>query len=93
QIQLMETIRGLGRTVVAAVHDLTLAAAHFDQVAVLHEGSLLTAGSPAAVLDPSTLRQVFDVEATHLTDPVTGRVHLVLGTGALPATDRRKAVS
>ena len=93
QIQLLETVRGLGRTVVAAVHDLSLAAAHFDEVAVLHDGGLLAAGEPTEVLDPDTLRRVFDVDATHLTDPATGRVHLVLGAGAVPATARRKAVS
>ncbi len=93
QIQLLETVRGLGRTVVAAVHDLSLAAAHFDEVAVLHDGGLLAAGEPTEVLDPATLRRVFDVDATHLTDPDTGRVHLVLGAGAVPATARRKAAS
>ncbi len=90
QIQLMETIRGLGRTVLAAVHDLPLAAAHFDRVAVLHEGGVLAVGEPAEVLDTETLRTVFDVQATHLTDPATGRVHLVLGAGA-PARAERLA--
>lgn len=93
QIQLLETIRGLGRTVVAAVHDLSLAAAHFDEVAVLHDGALLAVGEPTTVLDPGTLRRVYDVDATHLTDPVTGRVHLVLGPGAVPTSDCRRAVS
>jgi len=93
QIQLLETIRGLGRTVLAAVHDLTLAAAHFDEVAVLHEGRLHAVGEPADVLDPVTVKDVFDVDATHLTDPATGRLHLVLGAGTRPATARRKAVS
>lgn len=57
QIQLMETVRALGCTVLAAVHDLALAAAHFDQVAVLHEGRLLTAGPPAQALDPTTVER------------------------------------
>ncbi len=88
QIQLMETIRGLGRTVLAAVHDLPLAAAHFDRVAVLHEGGLLAVGEPAEVLDPQVLRTVFGVRATHLVDPATGRVHLVLGAGAPAPAER-----
>lgn len=93
QIQLMETIRGLGCTVLAAVHDLSLAAAHFDRVAVLHEGRLLAVGEPTSVLDPATLHRVFDVDAAHLTDPVTGRVHLVLGAGAALVTHGRRAAS
>ena len=88
QIQLMETIRGLGRSVLAAVHDLPLAAAHFDRVAVLHDGGLLAVGEPAEVLDPQTLRTVFGVQATHLVDPATGRVHLALGAGAPAPAER-----
>lgn len=88
QIQLMETIRGLGRTVLAAVHDLPLAAAHFDRVAVLHDGGVLAVGDPVQVLDRQVLRTVFDVPATHLTDPDTGRIHLVLGAGASRRAER-----
>lgn len=88
QIQLMETIRSLGCTVLAAVHDLTLAAAHFDLVAVLHDGGLHAFGPPAEVLAPELLRAVFDVRATQLTDPETGRVHLVLGPGAARNAER-----
>ena len=82
QIQLLETLRGLGCTVIAAVHDLQLAAAHFDAVAVLHDGAVHAVGQPADVLTPATVHDVFDVPATQLTDPATGRVHLVLGPGA-----------
>lgn len=92
QIQLLETVRGLGRTVLAAVHDLQLAAAHFDQIAVLHDGGLHSVGTPSQVLTPETVRDVFDVDARHLIDPVTGREHLVLGAGAAPVAPR-KAVS
>lgn len=91
QIQLMETIRGLGRTVLAAVHDLTLAAARFDRVAVLHNGGLFAAGTPGDVLDPATIKEVFEVDAAQLTDPATGRVHLALGAGAPATTAHRKA--
>ena len=93
QIQLLETIRGLGCTVIAAVHDLQLAAAHFDAVAVLHDGGLHAAGRPAQVLTPELVRTVFDVDARHLIDPATGREHLVLGAGSPPASGRREAAS
>ncbi|WP_353951792.1 ABC transporter ATP-binding protein [Knoellia sp. S7-12] len=92
QVQLMQTVRGLGRTVLAAVHDLTLAAAHFDLVAVLHEGRVLAVGPPATVLEPTLIHRVFDIDAAHLTDPVTGRTHLVLGAGAQPVTNHSKAL-
>lgn len=92
QIQLLGTVRGLGRTVLAAVHDLSLAASHFDRVAVLHEGRLHTVGTPTDVLTPALVREVFAVDALQLTDPATGRVHLTLGPGA-PVATRRKALA
>ena len=54
------------------------------------DGRLHGVGHPADVLTPEVLREVFDVEARHLTDPATGRVHLVVGAGA-PAPAHRKA--
>ncbi len=92
QVQLLETVRSLGRTVLAAVHDLTLAAAHFDRIAVLHDGRLHSVGEATRVLTPETVRQVFDIDATHLIDPATGRLHLVLGAGA-PVPAERKALA
>lgn len=89
QIQLLDTVRGLGRTVLAAVHDLSLAASHFDRVAVLHEGRLHAVGTPTDVLTTALVREVFAVDALQLTDPATGRVHLTLGPGAPVATTRK----
>lgn len=85
QIRLLETIRDLGRTVVAVMHDLSLAATYFDEVAVLHDGGLLTVGTAAEALAPAVVRSVFQVPAAHLAHPETGREHLVLGPGAVPA--------
>ncbi|MFD6893426.1 ABC transporter ATP-binding protein [Rhodococcus sp. NPDC060086] len=82
QIHLLETLRGLGCTVVAAMHDLTLAASHFDRVAVLHDGTLETCADAHDALSPATVARVFSVPATQLTDPATGRQHLVLGSDA-----------
>lgn len=82
QLQLLTTVRGLGRTVFAAMHDLSLAAAFFDDIAVLHDGGLLTVGPPSAALHPRIVEKVFDVPAARIADPTNGRHHLVLGPGA-----------
>lgn len=90
QIHLLETLRGLGCTVVAAMHDLTLAASYFDRVAVLHDGTLATYADASDALSPATVAHVFSVPATQLTDPTTGRQHLVLGSdsaGTRPHTE------
>ncbi|GAA1287360.1 ABC transporter ATP-binding protein [Saccharothrix xinjiangensis] len=85
QTRLLETLRGLGRTVVAAMHDLPLAAAYFDRVAVLHRGALRTVDTASTALAPTTVEEVFAVAAARLTDARTGHEHLVLGPGAAPS--------
>lgn len=49
--------------VIAATHDLNLAAAHADRVLILKEGKLVADGAPADVLTQACLREVFGVDA------------------------------
>jgi iron complex transport system ATP-binding protein len=52
-----------GLLVVAATHDLNLAASYADRVIVLDRGSLAADAPPRQALDPAILRSVFEVEA------------------------------
>lgn len=66
QFGLMERLAAMahdGRTVVAALHDLTLAARFADRLAVLHDGRLVASGPPRDVLSPDRLRAVFQIDA------------------------------
>ena len=60
-VGLLRRRAGDGQAVVLAVHDLNLALAVADRVAVLHEGRLLREGAPATALDPATLAAAFGV--------------------------------
>jgi iron complex transport system ATP-binding protein len=65
QEQVMVTARRLasaGACVLVILHDLNLASAYADRIAVLHKGSLVACGGPAAVLQPSLLGEVFECE-------------------------------
>jgi iron complex transport system ATP-binding protein len=62
-----------GLSVLAALHDLSLAASYADHVVVLATGGVVAAGPPAAVLTPELIRSVWGVEAHVLAHPVTGR--------------------
>ncbi|MBW6521185.1 MAG: ABC transporter ATP-binding protein [Desulfoarculaceae bacterium] len=66
-IEIMHVIRKLvreeGRTVIAAIHDLNLAAAFCDQVIVLKEGRVFSAGTVRETLTSSLIAEVFQVEA------------------------------
>ncbi len=60
---MLELVRGLtrerGLTVLAAVHDLQLAALYCDRVALMHAGRIVSQGPPEAVLTESLLLEAF----------------------------------
>jgi len=62
----MERLRGLadrGKLVIAALHDVTLAARYSTHLMALRAGRLEAFGPTAEVLTPSLLRRIFEVEA------------------------------
>jgi iron complex transport system ATP-binding protein len=61
-----------GRTAVAAVHDLDLAARFCDELLVVADGRALARGPPEEVLTADTVREAFGVEAVVVDHPVTG---------------------
>ena len=77
QIGLLSLIREAGVTVLLVLHDLNLAAAVCDHIGVLHEGALVTTGSPEQVLVPELIRAVFGVEVTVVPHPLTGDPQLL----------------
>ncbi len=78
QHDLLRTVQDLGLTVIAAIHDLGLAARYFDRVAVVHEGGLVAVGASGEVLTPDLVRRVFGVRVTRVTHPETGEPHLLV---------------
>jgi iron complex transport system ATP-binding protein len=62
-----------GTTVLAALHDLSLAAAHADAVVVLSQGRVVASGPTAETLTPELIHEVFGVEAQFVTNPLTGK--------------------
>lgn len=81
QIALMVRFRALaraGRGVLAALHDLGLAARWCDRVALLHHGRIVAAGPPAATLTAERLADVFGVTA-HLGETGSGPILVPVG--------------
>ena len=52
-----------GRSVILALHDLTLAAAYCHRIVLLHEGRVLADGPPRAVLVPDLLAKAYRITA------------------------------
>jgi len=63
QVNSLELVRGLAResrlAVLAAIHDLQLAALYCDRVVVLDRGAVVASGSPEDVLTPGVLLPAF----------------------------------
>ncbi len=75
QIEIMEIIKALARkglAVVMAVHDLNLAAAYADKIAVLHEGRIAALGMPRQVLTEELIERAFKARVQILRDPENG---------------------
>lgn len=72
QIAAMETFEALaraGRTVIASLHDLALAAQRCDRLILLDGGRVAAFGTPEQVLTADTLATVYGVEATFAAGP------------------------
>ncbi|GGL65651.1 heme ABC transporter ATP-binding protein [Halocalculus aciditolerans] len=100
QVRTLELVRDLvedGKTAVAAIHDLDLAARYCDDLLLLSDGRALAAGPPEDVLTAPRLAESFDANAVVTDDTVTGtpavtalpdagdaegRVHVVGGGGS-----------
>jgi iron complex transport system ATP-binding protein len=77
QISVLELVAGLGVTVLAALHDLNLAALFCDTVHVLAEGSLIAAGTPADVITPENVRVAYGADVLIIDHPDTGTPQLL----------------
>lgn len=72
-LTLLGELANSGATVLAALHDLNLAASFCDHVIVLAAGRVVGAGPSAETLTPELIGTVYGVEATILEHPSTGR--------------------
>jgi iron complex transport system ATP-binding protein len=71
QLELLELVRSLDITVVAALHGLDMAAAYADTVVMLCAGAVVASGTPADVLTGELVSKVFEVDCT--VDSAAGR--------------------
>lgn len=86
QFQVLDLVRALKVTTIAALHDLNLAAFYSDDLYVLKAGALVASGRPETVLTADMIRDVYGVRADVTIHPLTKRPHVVfLPQGGGPA--------
>ncbi|MCO6000104.1 ABC transporter ATP-binding protein [Actinoallomurus rhizosphaericola] len=80
RLDLLDLVRDLGLTVLAALHDLDHAAAYSDRVVVLQGGRIAASGPPLEILTPELIAHVFGVRAHIGPHPITGRPHIAVAS-------------
>ena len=69
-LDLVESLRReRGLTVIATLHDLTLAARYGDRIALLSQGRIVQSGPPTEVLTASTIAEHFGATVRIIDDP------------------------
>lgn len=76
QFEIMNLLRSLGVTAIAALHELNIAAHYCDRLYLLQNGRLAASGTPAEVLTAERIASVYGVRAAIRVNPETGRPHI-----------------
>lgn len=76
QLEILELVKDLGVTAIAALHDLTLAALYCTHIYVLFEGRVVAFGKPEEILTSDLIYRVYGVCSEVWTHPRTGQVQV-----------------
>ena len=77
QVEVLELVAGFGMTVLAALHDLSLAALFCDTVYLLADGRIVTSGPPKAVITAEMVRHAYGADVLVVEHPESGTPHLI----------------
>jgi iron complex transport system ATP-binding protein len=77
QVEILELVATLGVTVLAAIHDLSLAALFCDTVHLITDGHLIAGGPPRSVLTADAIRDAYGTDVLVIEHPETGTPHLI----------------
>jgi len=72
QLQLLSIVKSLDIGVLAALHDLSLAAMYCTKLYVLKDGKVVVSGPPNTILTPKLVRDVYEIDCAIKEDPHTG---------------------
>ncbi|UII55886.1 ABC transporter ATP-binding protein [Cytobacillus spongiae] len=81
QVEILDLLTDLNRkrgtTIVMVLHDINLSARYADHIFALHKGSLASEGEPAKVITSALIEDIFGLQCTVMTDPVSGSPSVV----------------
>lgn len=81
QIEILDLLTDLNRkkgtTIVMVLHDINLSARYADYIFALRKGKLISEGSPSEIITEDLIKDVFDLDCTVISDPVSGTPFIV----------------
>ena len=76
-LSLMRNLASSGSTIIGVFHDLNLAALYCDRLVMIKNGQIVADGTPAQVLTPERIREVYGTDVISSVHPATGRTFLM----------------
>ena len=76
QLQLMGIVKNLNVEVIAAIHDLNIAAMYCDKLYVLKEGIIVAYGTPKEILTSKLIKDVYGVDSMVIENPTTNLLNI-----------------
>ena len=76
QLQLLHMIKHLDITVIAALHDLNVAAIFCDYIFVMKDGEKIKEGTPEEILTKKNLKNIFGVDCYIGKNPINNKIQI-----------------
>lgn len=81
QVEILDLLTELNRkrntTIVMVLHDINLSARYADHIFAMKKGALIAEGSPAEIITPDLMKEVYGLECMIIDDPVSGSPYMI----------------
>ncbi|MBO0471264.1 ABC transporter ATP-binding protein [Enterococcus sp. DIV0242_7C1] len=74
QLEILTCVKNLGIGVLAALHDLELAAYYCDYIYAMKAGKIIAEGKPEELFTAALIEEIYEVKCTIYTNPITKRL-------------------
>ncbi|WP_342473210.1 ABC transporter ATP-binding protein [Metasolibacillus sp. FSL H7-0170] len=81
QLEILSCVKELNIGVLAALHDLEMAANYCDYIYAVKDGEIYAHGTPAEVLTPTTIEALYHIQCQTYINPVTKGLGFAYGLG------------
>lgn len=77
QLEIMKVIKGMGKTVLAVIHDMNIASTYCDYVYAMKNGEIVKSGVVEEVFTPENIKRIFEVECEVVRHPSNKRPMII----------------